>query len=262
MWILPKKQRATHAQFANAWRNIESLVSKRELDDLIDRTVHDIQLVTRGKNVAYAWSGGKDSQALRFVCERAGVYECLMGMSDLEWPAFLQWVTDNMPPGLEVINTHLDLAWLAKNPDMLFPSNSQLAARYFRLIQHAAQKRYNDRHKLDMLLLGRRAQDGNYMGKDGSGIYTSKGVTRYSPCQHWRHVDVLAVCHYYKVELPPCYDWPRGFRVGTGCWSARQWTRSVDHGWSECWSIDPSVVVQASKVIPSAAQFMRSRGLS
>ena len=45
--------------------------------------------------------------------------------------------------------------------------------------------RYYKEHQLEILLLGRRKADGNYVGKDN--IYTnSSGITRYSPLAEWR----------------------------------------------------------------------------
>lgn len=47
----------------------------------------------------------------------------MIGMCDLEYPAFSAWVQANKPAGCEVINTHQGLDWLAKHPEMLFPRN-------------------------------------------------------------------------------------------------------------------------------------------
>lgn len=260
--ILPKKQTADHEHFAEAWKHIGSLVSREELDDLVERTVADIRTVTRGKRVAFAWSGGKDSQAIELVCKLAGIDDCVMAISDLEWPEFFRWVTDHMPPGLEVIHQRdVNLDWLAANPHVLFPQTAALAGEWFKRIQWPAQTEYYKRMGLDMIILGRRRADGNFMGRDGSGIYTNgAGITRYCPVMHWRHVDVLACCHYYKMELAPIYDWPRGFRVGTHSWPARQWCRDSDHGFEECWTIDPDVIRAAAVKLPQARDWMQRTG--
>ena len=104
--------------------------------------------------------------------------------------------------GLEIINTGQDMEWLKKHPDMLFPDKSNKAAQWFHIVQHRGQARYYKEHQLEILLLGRRKADGNYVGKDN--IYTnSAGITRYSPLAEWRHEDILAYIHYYDVKLPP-----------------------------------------------------------
>lgn len=228
------------------------------LDRLIDKTVTEVRRVTAGKRVAFAWSGGKDSIALEYVMRQAGITDCVMGMCNLEYPAFLQWVTANMPLGLEVINTGQDLEWLAAHPEMLFPQKSDIAAKWFKAVQHTAQARYYAKHRLEVIVLGRRRADGNYLGAAGANIYTNaQKVTRYSPIGEWQHEDILAL-----VELktggnwPPIYSWPRGFQVGTHAWAARQWCGSIENGWREVQSIDADIVRIAADYIPSARRFL------
>jgi 3'-phosphoadenosine 5'-phosphosulfate sulfotransferase (PAPS reductase)/FAD synthetase len=255
---LGRKQLMNQSAWFSAIRSIEQTVPRRALDVLLDETVGEITAMTEGKRAAFAWSGGKDSLVLEQVCYQAGITECVMVICDLEYPVFLQWVTDHMPYGLELVHTGQDLEWLAKNQHMLFPQDGQTAAKWFKQVQHTGQAQYFKREKLDMLLLGRRKADGNYTGKDGSNIYTnSEGVTRYSPLRDWSHEDVLAYLHYYQVPLPPIYGWPNGYRVGTGPWPARQWTTSIQQGWREVYSIDSRIVRDAARVIPSARDFLR-----
>lgn len=116
------------------------------------------------------------------------------------------------------------------------------------------------RKQRDMLLLGRRRADGNYVGK-GSNIYTDgKGVTRYSPLSDWSHEAILAFIHYHKVPVPPIYEWQNGYSCGTHPWPARQWTGSVENGWKEVFEIDGRIVIDAAKTIPSAREFLEKNG--
>ena len=102
---IPRKQVAKNEHFANAWQNIEQLVSRDEAQALVASTVNDIKLKTAGQLVAYAWSGGKDSLALQYVCEQAGIHRCVFCTSKaLEYPAFLQWVYQYHPVGMTTIN--------------------------------------------------------------------------------------------------------------------------------------------------------------
>jgi 3'-phosphoadenosine 5'-phosphosulfate sulfotransferase (PAPS reductase)/FAD synthetase len=260
---LGRKQTSTHEDWVEVMANIEKVVSKQEMDNLLDKAVEDVKKKTKGKKTAFAWSGGKDSIALEGVMKLAGVEECLMGMSNLEYPAFLQWVTDYMPDGLEIIiNEKLDLPWLAKNQHMLFPPNSTVASKWFKAIQHNAQDKYFQKHKLDVVILGRRKADGNHVGGKGENIYTNgKGITRFSPISDWTHEHILAYVHYYyKNPLPPFYNWPRGYRCGTHSWAARQWTQGIMDGWREVYIIDKNIVHEASRYIPSAKQFLERAG--
>ena len=46
--------------------------------------------------------------------------------------------------------------------------------------------------------------------------------------------------------LPPFYRWPRGYRVGTHAWAARQWCETEAQGWAEVHTIDPEIVKLAA----------------
>jgi tRNA(Ile)-lysidine synthase TilS/MesJ len=78
---LGRKQHITHEEFVRALENIERLVPRAQFERLFAQTVDEVAKFCAGKKVAYAWSGGKDSIALRFVCEAVGIQECVFGMS-------------------------------------------------------------------------------------------------------------------------------------------------------------------------------------
>lgn len=255
---LGKKQSIKNEDWLKAVSEIEVLMSKAELEELVAATMEEIKLKTTGKKAAYAWSGGKDSLILGEVCRMAGVTDCMLAVCDLEYPVFMDWIQENKPEGLEIINTGQNTEWLKKHPEMLFPRDSKTAARWFSIVQHKAQAQYYRAHELDVLLLGRRRADGNYCGR-GSNIYTDgKGVTRYSPLAGWKHEAVLAYIHYYGVPMPPIYDWCNGYMCGTHPWPARQWTGSEENAWEEVYEIDPDIVREASKVFPRAKKCIKA----
>lgn len=201
--MLGRKQSVRNNEdWKSALDHIEETVPKKELDSLVKKTVKDIKEKCKGKKAAYAWSAGKDSLVLGEICEKAGIDQSVLVRCNLEYPAFIAWIEQNKPSDLEIINTGQDMEWLKKHPDMLFPDKSNKAAQWFHIVQHRGQARYYKEHQLEILLLGRRKADGNYVGKDN--IYTnSAGITRYSPLAEWRHEDILAYIHYYDVKLPP-----------------------------------------------------------
>src|SRR5688572_26564284 len=101
-----KKQDGDNARWQYVWAHIAEIVPQERAVQLVTKAALEVQRATRGKSVGYAWSGGKDSQALRVVMERAEVKRCVLGMTaDLEYPEFLRWAGDNMPPGLDVLST-------------------------------------------------------------------------------------------------------------------------------------------------------------
>ena len=250
--MLGRKQSVRNNEdWKNALDHIEETVSKKELDSLVKKTVKDIKEKCKGKKAAYAWSAGKDSLVLGEICEKAGIDQSVLVRCNLEYPAFIAWIEQNKPSGLEIINTGQDMEWLKKHPDMLFPDKSNKAAQWFHIVQHRGQARYYKEHQLEILLLGRRKADGNYVGKDN--IYTnSAGITRYSPLAEWRHEDILAYIHYYDVKLPPIYDWEKGYLCGTHPWPARQYMETEQQGWKEVYDIDKTIVeIAAGSHCPS-----------
>lgn len=254
--VLGRKQRIKNSDWLEAIRNIENIVPKSTLDRLVDDTIADVKEKTKGKKAAFAWSGGKDSLVLEKICYMADIRECVLVICDLEYPAFLQWVTDHMPHDLEVINTGQNMEWLAAHQQMLFPQDSKTASQWFHMVQHRGQAKYYKENGIDVLLLGRRRADGNYVGKK-SNIYTnSQGITRYSPLSEWSHEEILAFIHYYKLDLPPFYEWEKGYYCGTHPWAARQWTGSVENGWREVYNIDKTIVENAAEYIGSAKTFL------
>ena len=59
--VLGRKQRTRNSDWTGALARIGQVVSRKELDRLVEKTVDDIRKKTRGQKAAYAWSGGKDS---------------------------------------------------------------------------------------------------------------------------------------------------------------------------------------------------------
>ena len=258
---VPRKQISTQADWLRAWEHAESLVPAADLDALIERTLAEMREKTQGKRVAYAWSGGKDSLVIDWLCAQLGIESCVFAMTNLEYPEFLTWVTNHMPPGLTTINTGQDLKWLAKHPKLLFPQSATDNAQWFKVVQHAAQRRYFYHWNLDLLVLGRRHAEGNHCGPNG--IYTNREkVTRYSPIRDWSHEAVLALLRREGYSLPPIYGYPRGWQVGTGNWAQRLYTKSREQGWDETWQIDPDLVRQAADVLPQAREYLARRGLT
>ena len=262
MWgmanVLGRKQRIKNSEWIEALADIEQKVSKKELDQLVSRTIKEIKKKAKGKKAAYAWSGGKDSLVLGEICRQAGIIPCVLVICNLEYKAFIEWVEAHKPPELSIINTGQDISWLAAHPQMLFPQDSKTAAQWFHIVQHRGQAKYYKAEQLDMLLLGRRRADGNYVGK-GDNIYTNgQGVTRYSPLSDWTHEQILAYIHYYHLEMPPIYGWKNGYLCGTHPWPARQWTGDIENAWSEIYEIDSSIVAEAAGHIQSAKDYLEN----
>jgi len=255
-----KKQSMVQDRWQYLADHIESYVSRTFMEDKVAETARRIRDFCDGREAAFCWSGGKDSIALQVVCEAAGANRCVMAISSpLEYPAFVAWVKENAPPGLEIIDRGLDLHWLSRNPGMLFPQDAKTAALWFKKIQHTAQEQFFKEKDLDVLILGRRRADGNYIGGQ-ENYYRSRGVLRYSPIADWDHGHVLAAMFYFAPSIPPIYGWPKGYQCGTHVWPARQHCINQEEGFWEVHSIDPTILPEAAKHFEPAERWLHENG--
>lgn len=254
--MLGRKQTSPNSKWIEAMDRIEELVSREELEKAVATAVENIKTMSQGKNVAYAWSGGKDSIVLSSICRAAGVKNCMFAHTDLEYPVFLEWCLKNKPEHCEVIHIEYGLDWLSKHENMLFPKGRELQ-NWYKIVQRAAFTKYFFDHNLDMIIVGHRKADGNIVGPDGT-IRKGSGEVRYSPLADWSHEMILAYLHYNNIELPPIYKWENGFKCGTHPWPSRMHTGSIENGWREVYNIDPEIVKGAAEKIKSARHFLES----
>ena len=256
-YILKSKNHNSQEKWIEVYKNIEQYITKEEIDKKINNTVSKIKKMIKNKNVAYAWSGGKDSLALQVVMEKAGINKGLIGIcEELEYPSFLRYIKENIPAGIEIINIPIKYEYLQKNTELIFPKKSLYASKWFQMIQHKAQDRYFKENKLDMLILGRRKQDGNYVGQEN--IYTKKdGITRYSPLADWKHEDILATIHYYKMELPKIYFMHNGFNIGTHVVLAR--TGETEKCLEDIYQHEKEILLKLSKHIGIIEEYINER---
>ena len=151
----------------------------------------------------------------------------------------------------------MDLQWLADHQKrMLFPyPNSN---NYAAIVQIADQERYCKEFGIKCLMTGRRVQDGNFCGRDDSGAYTKNGVVIYNPIRNYTHEQVIAVLRYMlpEVEMPPVYRFHDGFNHSAAIWP--NWIKTPDKqlGWRLIYDAEPKLVLEASKYIASAKEFL------
>lgn len=258
---LGHKHSTTNKQWVEVFQNIEKYITKAEVDNRVMLTIAEIKKVTRGKKCAIAWSGGKDSLVVGYLAGQAGITQGVFAHTDLEYPAFMEWVDRHKPDEIEAVNSGHDIDWVKRHPQFLFPKTAALHGRWYSMVQQATVNRYFHRESLDLVLMGRRRSDGNCVRKN---IYTNaNNVTIYNCIADWENELILGFLHYYNIPIPPIYFWENGFIEGTHPWSTRNPVdRSDMTAWQEIFNIDSSVVLNAALHFDSAKQFLKKRGVS
>lgn len=257
---LKSKSAYRNADAAAVWADIERHVSRAEAEEAVDKAVAEVKEVVGfyRDDVVYGWSGGKDSQALQVVMERAGIRRAVSGMiPHLEFHGYLRWLEENRFDGLTVYpNEALTLEWMGRpaNDRYLFPTNAKDGYFYTKASARYSQYRYQDEHHPRLQIYGRRTQDGNICGGP-DGIHRTRRLVAYNPIRYWTHEMVMAVMHYADKPLPPIYDEPNGWKTGTGCWPGRR-VGNRDQSWAETYAIEPDRVREAAEHIPSARRWL------
>ena len=253
--VIGRKYVSNNADWVWAFEHIEELVSEEEVRELSDIAVGEIKEATAGKRAAYAYSAGKDSIVLAELCQAAGITTGYFAYSDLDYPAFIEWVEANKPEGVRMIHTGYDLKWLYRHQDLIF-AEGDVGQRWHQISQLGPFTRMFFDNRLDLLIMGHRRIDGNYCGPGGY-IRKKSGETRFSPLRDWPHEALLGYIHYNHLPLPPCYDWKDGWVQGTHTWPERDFCGDdIMRGYREVYEIDPAIVKDAAKYLPSARRFL------
>lgn len=255
--MLKKKHYSSNSDWIRTFENIRNIVSRKEIEVAADQAIAAIRQRTCGKRAAYAWSGGKDSIVLSDLCRKAGIRMGMIALTHLEYPEFHRWIQVNLPDDVKVVQVPIDMAWLIEHPQKLFPIMSM--STWQNEVHIRPQNYFYEQGHFDILILGRRKSDGNYVGK--GGCYTDRqGRTKYSPLADWPHEWILAYIAYHNLPLPPIYKWKDGFVQGTHPWYCRTNKNGLANTWREVYEIDPGIVMDAAPRIESAKRFLE--GLS
>lgn len=244
--------RATYPWDA-VWSTVEEKVPRRYAELLVEQAAEWIAGLCANRSACYAWSGGKDSQALRVVCEAAGIPDCVCCVTRLEYPQCERWLRQHAPAGVTFWNSEIDAAYVAARPGWLFPkAGTPYPSAWMARHQWRGERIYQ-RQGYDVMLIGRRRADGNYAPK--SGWSTLKGVgIRGNPIAAWSNAETLAVIkHLSEDGLPPVYSWPLGWFYGLSAWARREYN-DEEEGWRDLWRDAPELLRDAAETFPGAAR--------
>lgn len=246
-----------------AWREsiTSPVLTKEEVENKAKETIADIKKFLKGKKTAVAYSGGKDSVVLKHLVDRATKEtQTFIVLSNMEYPSFEEWLKPHIEAGLSVVRREIKSEWLAQNEHMVFPRKANDKAKWYQMIQHRGQSQYAKANDIEVMVLGRRKADGNYVGR-GANYYQKKSESfiRYSPIADWSHEETMAYIHYHNIDLPPIYKFPNGFINGTHPFPARPNTKDDEQAYNELWEIDKTLIERLSNVKESAKMYMKAR---
>ena len=260
--MLRAKQRSSNADWVAAWDGIQNAPEFYEVDAIADRTVDRISRAAKlYPKAAFAWSAGKESLVLERLCRRAGVCKGVMVTdSELEYPEVEAWVHRHLPEGVELVDAHLGFAFLKAHPDLLFPKVKD-RTRVWGRFHHKHMPLWYARNGLDVLFLGRRKGDGNFIRGTADNCFShvnGKGMRVANPMADWKSEHVLAFLKKHMIPLPPTYSYPGGWVRGTHEWSMRTRLASQRDNWAELYSFVPEVVEKAALHLDGARAFLQS----
>ena len=248
------KTKTQNNDWIETLNNIENIISKEHIDNLSKETLCRAKRILKNKKAILSFSAGKDSIVLEHLLRPLGLAS-IMAYCYLEYPEFISWVKMNKPQNCELINSGQDLEWLSKNQEMLFPDNSKKASRWYDIVQHKVQNKYVKENNIECLVLGRRNADGNNCGQEGS--YMKGNCLIYNPLYNWSHEEILAYLHYNKLELPPIYKYPNGYKQGTHNWASYRLYdgETIKDALDRLYKIDKNIIIQAKDYIPEIRSY-------
>lgn len=262
--MLKSKKHNTEEEWRSAFRQVKSIVSLAEINQKIFNAVKLIKRETAGKKAFFGWSGGKDAQALRVVCELAGITTCVLGApaKELEYPSFNQYIEEHGPAGLHIIRTKIDLDYLEANPEMLFPTDFYYDEKWANIFIRQPWYDYCKETGAEVIILGNRTQDGNICGKDG--VYYKGKLKKVCPIYNFTHEDVFAVLQYYNMPLSPQYWYKDGFKYGSHPWAKRtaMYSKDKETPMKEIMQIDPTIIPTYAPRLTILREFCNKYGIN
>lgn len=243
--MLKAKHYNTQDDWLYVWNNYDKIKSRDEIEGLISKTVDEIRSVCHERKAAYAWSGGKDSIALQIVCEDAGIKKGFCCYDSLYFTDSINFFYANRPEGITMWDSGETVQWLAEHPRFLFPHGSahhwnvQTRLRY--------QPIYCKENGIDILMMGKRTQDGNFVSHDL--VYKNKkGVSVYCPIRDWTHEDVICAIRYRGKSLSPIYFTENGFHYGDTKFAVMGPLKdeTFSHAWDRIYKIEEQKVIDSA----------------
>ena len=253
--MLGRKKSNSNDDWKRAFDASDKLIPFDKALEIVLKSADKLKKDVRGRTAVCCWSGGKDAQVLRLVCEIVGIQTFTMGNGgELEYPAFQSWVEKHKPTGLEIYDAGIDLSIFERRPNLIFPTTAADAYWYYQNINQQAWRKAAARHNADCIILGHRKLDGNQKGKPWE--VDGRPLEKLFPIWDMTHEEVLAVIKHFNLALAPFYEWPNGFIEGTHTVLARSGKDGKQKAADIIKSIDAGILPRLAERIPHLAQYL------
>lgn len=247
--MLGRKKNNSNEEWKRAFDVADKLIPKTQAEDIVCEAVNRLKLELRGETPVCCWSGGKDAQVVRLIYELAGFDVFTMGSCrEIEYPAFLKWVDENKPDGLEIYQADIDVRLFNRKPRLIFPETAADAYWYYQNINQQAWKKSAAKHGASCIVLGHRALDGNQKGKTWE--VDGRPVRKVFPIWELTHEEIFAIIKHFDLPLAPFYGWKNGFVEGTHTVLARSGKAGKREAARDVCEIDPEILPRLAKKIP------------
>lgn len=264
--MLRKKQSIqSNQEWLDALEKSTTLYTRSDIEQLEGATISHMRGVALSYgNICHGWIAGKDSLVLSAVLAKSGIKSTpIMWRGINEYPAMKNWIDTNKPSNLieEIIDKY-SLEFLEKHPEYLFCQGN--TRQKWMATKWERQRKDIRKHGFDLFITGRRLKDGNQCGTaENNYIAPKNGYDVYSPLAEWNNEQLLAYIRYNNIELPPFYSYDRGFLIGSiaqGEWTERAMLDKTEtEVWDELYRIDKKIVLEASKSLTRAKQYLLSK---
>lgn len=265
--MLKDKTHATSEEWAYCFEHIEEFISKEDVIKAYNSTLDFIRQTIKGHNVAFGWSGGKESIVLADLMRDTSVHRSVLALNScLCYSSFTKWCLEHKPKDCEVFDSYqtLNFRVMRQLGIEAFSDDLKQYHKFTEMTDHKAYPYFCKKNGITMFILGRRKRDNNICGKAPHYITTNKlrDYCCFSPMAEWTTEEVLGYIRYFKggyEALPPQYRYVNGWQQGS---DAPIYLHLEGKTRNEMWQLvydnDKELVERASSYLKSAQIFLKT----
>lgn len=241
-----KKRNLTSEQLEHIHKISTKLYSKSDIKNLEQDCLRKISERIGTLKTAYGYSSGKESIVILHLCKQLGIPGVIINSADprMHYPVMRSWVKREIKKhGVHQHPRPITLEWLGQHPNQVFSRSSSDSQKWFARTHQTGLREYYKQNNLDLIILGRRKQDGNVMGRgsQSEGYTDQKNFTYYFPLASWTHAQVFAYLDHNNLKLPPRYSWTNGYLNESFYWASLKHKGPIAESWRHVFKYYPEL---------------------